>query len=1074
MILKAPDSYKSFLSGGGEMGKLIRSKDWSQTSMGDPNTWLQSLRTALSIILNSRFPMFLWWGKDLICFYNDAYRPSLGINGKHPSILGQPAIEAWPEIWDIIKPLIDHVLSTGEATWDEDRLIPIYRNGKLEDVYWTFSYSPVIDESGRAAGVMVICNETTEKVKAFEDLKQREEQINFTLDAANLATWDLDPTTNRFLGNNRLKEWFGLRPESEIELPLAISSIIEKDRQKVLSAINKALEPGSDGHYEIEYTIVNPINHIERRVLAKGRAVFNEMGIAHRFSGTLEDITQQVLAQHKAEESERRFRKTVQQAPIGITIFRGPLFVVEMANETYLEIVGRMEADFIGKPLFTAMPEVESSVGPLLHRVFKTGIPYYGSEFPVNLNRYGKKELTYFNFVYQPLKEENEQISGIMVVATEVTSSVKAKQSVAESEKQFRNLVMQSPIPMAIFRGEDHIIEMANTMMFEKIWRKKEADVIGRPMLEVFPELNDQKYPALLRRVFTSGIPYHENEALAIVDGDDGRMEFYLDFEYAPLSEPDGTVAGIIVTVNDVTEKVESRKKAEDAETRMRLAVEATELATWDLNLQTREIIHSPRLAEIFGYTKDTRLSHAQMRSQIHAGDIYAVVEKSFDLALVTGIYYYEARVVKPGNIISWIRTQGKVFYNEDNQPVKIIGTLRDITEEKYYQEELQESEQKFRLLADSMPQHVWTADITGYLNYFNKAVYSYSGLTPELMIKDGWLQIVHPDDREENVKAWMLAVSEGKDFLFEHRFRRHDGEYRWQLSRAIPQRDASGNIQMWVGTSTDIQDQKTFSNELERQVNERTRELEQKNTDLVKMNAELETFAYVASHDLQEPLRKIQSFASLIDENENQNLSEKGKDYFRRMQAAAARMNRLIEDLLTYSRTATGERNFSDTDLNEILEEVKNDLKESLAEKNAVIEANHLCSANIIPFQFRQLLNNLLGNSLKFSKKGEAPHITIISEIVAGNNADIVLPEPAKNYCHISVADNGIGFEPRYKERIFELFQRLYGKSEYSGTGIGLAIVKKIVENHKGVITASGELTKGARFDIYIPVHQY
>ena len=127
-----------FLAGGGEMGELTRAKDWSNTAVGDPEAWPQSLRTTLGIILNSKFPMFLWWGPELICFYNDAYRPSLGINGKHPSILGMKAEDAWPEIWDIIKPLIDKTLQ-GEAVWFDDLLVPIYRNGKIEDVYCTFS-----------------------------------------------------------------------------------------------------------------------------------------------------------------------------------------------------------------------------------------------------------------------------------------------------------------------------------------------------------------------------------------------------------------------------------------------------------------------------------------------------------------------------------------------------------------------------------------------------------------------------------------------------------------------------------------------------------------------------------------------------------------------------------------------------------------------------------------------------------------------------------------------------------------------------------------------------------------------
>ena len=170
--INVTDDKLLFLRKGGEMGELTRAKDWSKTPVGPPMDGLKALRTTLSIILNSKFPMFLWWGPELICFYNDAYRPSLGTKRKTPCNIGQGAKEAWPEIWDIIKPLIDQVLAGGEATWSEDQLIPIYRNGKIEDVYWTFSYSPVNDESGKVAGVLVTCSETTEKVNTFKSLEE--------------------------------------------------------------------------------------------------------------------------------------------------------------------------------------------------------------------------------------------------------------------------------------------------------------------------------------------------------------------------------------------------------------------------------------------------------------------------------------------------------------------------------------------------------------------------------------------------------------------------------------------------------------------------------------------------------------------------------------------------------------------------------------------------------------------------------------------------------------------------------------------------------------------------------------
>lgn len=246
--------------------------------------------------------------------------------------------------------------------------------------------------------------------------------------------------------------------------------------------------------------------------------------------------------------------------------------------------------------------------------------------------------------------------------------------------------------------------------------------------------------------------------------------------------------------------------------------------------------------------------------------------------------------------------------------------------------------------------------------------------------------------------------------------------------------------------------------------------EKEKRAAELTIANKDLETFNYISGHDLQEPLRKIQNFAAIILEEEEKNLSDKGKGYFKRMQETANRMQTLIEDLLTYSRTKTIEHNFEKTDLNIILNEVKNNLEEIIVKKKAIIEPVNLSEVNIIPLQFRQLMHNLIGNSLKFSKPDLSPYITIACKIEKGNKLAIEKLSPESNYCHIIFTDNGIGFNPQYQVRIFEVFQRLHSYEEYKGTGIGLAICKRIVENHNGIITATGELNKGARFDIYIP----
>jgi two-component system, chemotaxis family, CheB/CheR fusion protein len=277
-----------------------------------------------------------------------------------------------------------------------------------------------------------------------------------------------------------------------------------------------------------------------------------------------------------------------------------------------------------------------------------------------------------------------------------------------------------------------------------------------------------------------------------------------------------------------------------------------------------------------------------------------------------------------------------------------------------------------------------------------------------------------------------------------------------------------------------EIRDRKEEKLRLENAVSQRTQELkkaneslEEKNTELLNMNKELEAFTYVSSHDLQEPVRKIQTFVSRILEKENDNLSEIGKNYFHYMQQAAQRMQQLIRDLLSFSRIRATERKFENQNLSHIIEEVKAELKESIAQKHAIIEINNTCEIKIIPFQFRQLMHNLISNALKFSHPDIPPHITINSKNITYKKLNIANLPLQKEYCHISITDNGIGFEKEFSSKIFEVFQKLHGKDEYEGTGIGLAIVKKIVDNHNGIITASGEVNKGATFDIYIPATQ-
>ena len=777
------------------------------------------------------------------------------------------------------------------------------------------------------------------------------------------------------------------------------------------------------------------------------------------------DVTEQVLARQEIEKSEQSIRALVESAPFPIAVYTGEEIRITLANQSIIEAWGK-QTDVIGKLYTDILPELENqNIYEQIRGVYRSGIAFNAKNQRVGIVTKGVLKYFYFNYSFTPLKDSTGKIYGVMNTAAEVTELNEGKLRIEESEKRFRDAVLQAPVAMVIFRGKDNRVEMVNDHYLEIVDRT-EVEFLDKPLFETLPEVEEVIDP-IIKDIYKTKTAFFGYEFPVILNRFGKKEVAYFNFVYHPLIEGN-EVAGIMVVATDITANVTAKKALEENEQRLNIIISASELGIWELDLESDEAKVSQRALEILCCPNEENYTREILSKKMHPSDL-AIRKVAFEEALVTGVLHYEIRIVDD-EIIHWIEAKGKVFFNSDKKAIRIIGTLRDVTEEKNVQTQLLEREQKFRLLADSMPQFVWTANQEGILNYFNQAVFDFSGYRKEEIIEKGWLSIVHDDEKEENIRKWIESISTEKDFLIEHRFRKSDGSYRWQLSRAIPQRDKEGKITMWVGTSTDIQDQKMFTNELEKQVSERTKELFTKNEDLEKMNKELQSFAYISSHDLQEPLRKIQTFATQISNSESNNLTPKGKDKFMRMQNAANRMQNLIQDLLAYSRTNVQEHVFKKAKISEIIEEVKEDLDQNIADKDSTITLVNDCEIEVIPFQFRQLLFNLISNSLKFIRENVKSKIRIECAIGFGyelNNKKLI--ENIK-YCHIKFEDNGIGFEEEYSEKIFEVFQRLHGKEKFQGTGIGLAIVKRIVENHNGVIMATGELNKGATFHIYVP----
>jgi len=400
------------------------------------------------------------------------------------------------------------------------------------------------------------------------------------------------------------------------------------------------------------------------------------------------------------------------------------------------------------------------------------------------------------------------------------------------------------------------------------------------------------------------------------------------------------------------------------------------------------------------------------------------------------------------------ISTHGDYSVRVEHRSEDELGRLTDAFNQMLQRIEeqsraLQESEKDFRNVAETMPQIVWTADDRGRLDYHNQRWHDYAGAGTE----PSGRTILHPEDYRRCLEQWRASVRTGARYEIEYRLRRaSDGAYRWHIGRASPLKNSALRITRWIGTCTDIDDLKNAEARLLYTLSE-----------LRDRNRDLQDFAFVASHDLQEPLRKIRVFSDRLLSDTKGLLSTNQLDLLERSNKAAARLQTLIQDLLTYTNVHAAQRAMRPADLGVIVGEVIDDLQTSIEACNARLVVGALPSISCDATQMRRVFQNIIANAVKF-RDARRPLVIDISAGMTHTDASV-------RCCEISIADNGIGMDPKYAESVFTLFKRLHSSDVYEGTGIGLSIVRRIVEHHSGSVHVVGRPGAGSTFVVVLPV---
>ncbi|MBM0743648.1 PAS domain S-box protein, partial [Phormidium sp. CLA17] len=820
------------------------------------------------------------------------------------------------------------------------------------------------------------------------------------------------------------------------------------------------------------------------------------------------ELKERKLAEQSLRDSERQLRLITDALPVLISYLDSKQYY-RFNNRTYQEWFKVSQKDLTGQSLKHVVGELAyQTICPYAEAALAGQKVDYEVEVP-----YRDDGARWVHATYIPDFGEQGEVKGYFALVSDISEAKRNQAERQQSEEQIRrseerlHLVLQNmPVMLDAFDEEGNIIEWNREC--ERVTGYRADEVVGNPQSieRLYP---DPAYRQQMMQAWSDrGNNYRQWEwDITCKDGSIKTISWSNISDKFPI--PGWASWGIGV---DVTDRQQAEKQLRQSEQRLSLAIEGSGMATWDVDIQADKALWSEQHFKLLGYdpAPNGEVMLEKWRSRVHPEDMPKIREASTRSQRERSPYSMEHRIIRADNgEIVWVAAFGRAVFNEAGQAVRFVGILIDISDRKVAEEEITQLNQalnrqvkQLETLLEVIPIGIGIAQDPNCNHIkvnpaFAKQLGIPSTINASLSApnKEAPTFKIYRDGKELSAEELPMqyAAAHGVEVMdVEVDVVHEDGRVITLLEYAAPLLDEQSQIIGCVGAFLDITERKLakaalqqINEKLEIKVQERTAELNQTNADLIRSNQELEQFAYVASHDLQEPLRAVTGYTQLLAKDYEDQLDETGQQYAAYVIEGATRMQQLIQDLLLYSRIGTRDLVLAPVDCNAVLKRVLDNLQVAIAESNATITSDSLPLITADKTQLTQLFQNLIGNAIKFRRE-EPPHIHISStwssdagrshhsELQTPNSETQTTISAAESAYLFTIRDNGIGIKPRYLERIFEIFKRLHTRREFPGTGIGLAVCKKIIDRHNGRIWAESEPEIGTTFYFTLPPSPY